>query len=144
VTAAAAESIGADPRMETEAKSKSVLIIDDQADERIIQTAMLTHLGYAVREAANGPSGLDAAFAAPPDLVLLDVAMPHMDGFTVCRRLKADPRTVAVPVLLFTASVVGDLRGQAAAAGADGVLAKPMDPHQVADAIQRLIGPPRG
>lgn len=127
-----------------EAKPKSVLIIDDQPDERIIQSAMLGYLGYEVREAGDGHSGLESAREAPPDLVLLDIAMPNLDGFSVCRTLKADARTAAVPVVLFTASVVGDLEEQAAAVGAAGVLIKPIDPHRVAAEIQRLIGPPRG
>jgi CheY-like chemotaxis protein len=123
-------------------KPKTVLVIDDQADERTIQSAMLGHLGYRVEQAADGPSGLRTATEAPPDLILLDIAMPHMDGFTVCRELRAHPRTSAVPVLLFTASVVGNLEARARAAGADGVLLKPIDPHDVAQAIQRLIGRP--
>ncbi len=125
------------------ANDKTILVIDDQADERAIQRAMLSHLGYTVNEAPDGESGLQRATEAPPDLVLLDIAMPRLDGFSVCRALRADERTSDVPVLLFTASVVGDLDKQAREAGADGVLLKPVDPHKVAEEIQRLIGPGR-
>jgi CheY-like chemotaxis protein len=123
-------------------KRKTVLVIDDQDDERAIQRAMLGHVGYHVREASSGVSGLEAVAEAAPDLILLDVAMPRMDGFEVCRSLRADPRTAEIPVLFFTASVVGDLQAQITAAGGNGVIVKPMDPNLVAEEIQRIIGPP--
>ncbi len=121
---------------------KTVLLIDDQEDERTIQRAILSHRGYGVLDAADGETGLREALAHLPDLVLLDVAMPRMDGFEVCRALRADPRTAKIPVLFFTASVVGDLQAQITAAGGNGVLVKPMDPNQVAEEVRRIIGPP--
>lgn len=123
-----------------EPRPKTVLVVDDQDDERAIQGAMLAHLGYAVVEASDGRSALRAATEHPPDLVLLDVAMPRMDGLEVCRALRADPRTAEVRVLLFTASVVGDLERMALECGADGVLAKPVDPKRVAEEVAKLIG----
>lgn len=119
-----------------------VLVVDDQEDERKIQGAMLAHLGYEVREAADGKAALAAAMESPPDLVLLDIAMPRMDGLEVCRALRADPRTVSVPVLFFTASVVGDLKQMARDVGAQGILTKPVDPRQVAQEVARLLGHP--
>lgn len=130
-----------DPERET-ASGKTVLIVDDQPDERAIQQAMLRHRGYGVKEAADGRTGLDMALTERPDLILLDVAMPGMDGFEVCRALRQDDRTREVPILLFTASVVGELADRARAAGATGVLEKPVDPHEVAGEIERLIGRP--
>lgn len=121
---------------------RTVLVVDDQDDERQIQRAMLTHLGFDVREAADGVSALADATSSPPDLVLLDIAMPRMDGVAVCRALRADPRTAEVPVLFFTASVVGDLEAIAADAGAQGILAKPVDPRQVAGEVRRILGDP--
>ncbi|CAN5453944.1 N/A [soil metagenome] len=124
-----------------EERSKTILVIDDQDDERAIQRAMLSYLGYDVREAETGEAGLRLAIETPPDLVLLDVAMPRMDGFAVCRALRADQRTTSVPILLYTASVVGNLRDQAQEAGADGVLTKPIDPRSIAEEVRRIIGP---
>ncbi|HEX2189189.1 MAG TPA: response regulator [Longimicrobiaceae bacterium] len=121
---------------------RTVLVVDDQEDERKIQCAMLMHLGFDVREAADGAEALADATAAPPDLVLLDIAMPRMDGVAVCRALRADPRTAAVPVLFFTASVVGDLAAMAAEVGAQGILAKPVDPRQVVGEVRRILGDP--
>ncbi len=120
--------------------SKVVLLIDDQDDEREIQRALLTHRGYSVLDASNGVLGLEIALEQQPDLILLDVAMPRMDGFAVCRAIRADPRTATIPVLFYTASVVGDLVDQMEEAGGSGVLVKPMDPNLVADEVRKLIG----
>jgi CheY-like chemotaxis protein len=122
-------------------RRKSVLVIDDQVDERAIQRAMLGHLGYQVLEAGTGREGIEAALASMPDLVLVDIAMPELDGFAVCRELRANPATHAVPILLFTASVAENLAERADAAGANGFLSKPIDPHQVASEVARHIGP---
>lgn len=122
-----------------EPTGRTVLVVDDQEDERRIQQAFLSHRGFRVAEAADGVAALERAFADPPDLVLLDVAMPRMDGFEVCRTLREDPRTSDVAILLLTASVVGELEERARAAGADGILTKPIDPHEVAAAVERLL-----
>jgi CheY-like chemotaxis protein len=118
---------------------RTILVIDDQDDERTIQRAILEHQGYRVRVAADGASGIAAALEETPDLILLDVAMPRMDGFEVCTTLRGREQTARVPILLFTASVVGDLNDLAREAGADGVLAKPLDPRRVAEEVARLI-----
>jgi CheY-like chemotaxis protein len=124
------------------ASPKTVLLIDDHADEREIQRALLSHRGYNVLDAADGATGLDTAFQFLPDLILLDVAMPRMDGFEVCRSIRQDPRTADIPVLFFTASVVGDLEAQISAVGGTGVLVKPMDPNDVAEEVRKIIGAP--
>jgi CheY-like chemotaxis protein len=122
--------------------SKSVLIVDDQADERAIQRAMLEHLGYRVMEASDGVEALDLAWHAEPDLVLLDIAMPRMDGLEVCRALRSDPRTSAAAVLFLTASNAGEAKERVLAAGGSAVLIKPVDPHDVAQEVENLIGKP--
>lgn len=121
---------------------KRILVIDDQEDERAIQGAMLTHIGYEVESAGDGEAGIRAAVESPPDMVLLDIAMPRLDGFAVCRQLRGDPRTAEVPILFFTASVVGDLEKRASEAGATGIMVKPLEPREVARRIAELIGPP--
>jgi CheY-like chemotaxis protein len=123
-------------------RSKTVLIVDDQDDERAIQRAMLEHLGYTVREAADGVAALEAARSSMPDLVLLDIAMPRMDGLTVCQHLKDDPATSSTTVLFYTASSAGEeLQRRMRAVGGQGVLVKPVDPREVAREVTRLIGP---
>jgi CheY-like chemotaxis protein len=116
--------------------------VDDQADEREIQRAMLEHLGYAVVEAADGEEAVQSAIRTAPDLILLDIAMPRMDGFAVCRALRLDPRTRETPILFYTASPAGEVEERVEAAGGDGVLLKPIDPHLVAERVKMLIGPP--
>lgn len=122
--------------------SPLVLVVDDQPDEREIQRTMLTHLGYGVLEAEDGESALLAAREHRPALVLLDVAMPRMDGFEVCRALRADPAMAEVRVVLYTASLLSEFAERAREAGADAVLGKPVDPREVAETVARLIGAP--
>jgi CheY-like chemotaxis protein len=124
------------------AEAKSILVVDDQEDERAIQRDLLAHLGYRVLEASDGQAALELARAAPPDLVLLDIAMPRMDGLTVCRRLRKDPRMRTTAVLFYTASTASEVTERVRGAGGNGVLLKPLDPHTVAAEVHRLIGPP--
>ena len=123
---------------------RSVLIVDDQDDERAIQRTMLEFLGYRVTEASDGETALDLALDLRPTLVLLDIAMPRMDGLTVCRRLRSDPRTASTVVLFYTASPAGEADQRVREAGGDGVLVKPVDPHTVASQVRAMIGPPVG
>jgi CheY-like chemotaxis protein len=122
--------------------SRLVLVVDDQPDERNIQRTMLTHLGYPVHEAGDGESALQAAHEHAPALVLLDVAMPRMDGFEVCRALRADPAMAGTRVVLLTASLLSEFAERAREAGADAILGKPVDPREVAETVSRLIGAP--
>jgi two-component system cell cycle response regulator DivK len=120
---------------------RSILVIDDQEDERAIQRAMLEHLGYGVHDAPDAETGLRLAREVSPDLILLDIALPHVDGFEFYDRLRADSRTAGIPVLFFTAVVATEaLQARVADAGAVGLLPKPLDPHEVARIIGGLIG----
>jgi DNA-binding response OmpR family regulator len=109
-----------------------VLIVDDNPDMRRLLERMAGAAGYAVRTAPDGETALKLAFAAPPMAVLLDVAMPGVNGLEVCRRLRADPRTATIPILLVTANADLTTRLQAFQAGADDFLAKPFDPQELA------------
>ncbi len=120
---------------------KSILIADDQDDERAIQRALLEHLGYTVREAVDGVDALEQVGSSVPDLVLLDIAMPRLDGLGVCRALRSDPTTANIPVLFYTASVAEEWEEEVARLGGCKVLVKPVDPHDVAQEVNSLIGP---
>jgi signal transduction histidine kinase len=85
-----------------------VLVVDDQKVSRATVAAILTSIGHAVESAASGPEGIDRARAACPDVIVLDVQMPGMDGFEVVERLKQDPSTAAIPILLLTAQAPTD------------------------------------
>ena len=104
-----------------------ILVVDDQEPNRLLLKDLLEAQGHVVTEARDGPEALERVTAIAPDVVLLDVSMPGMDGFEVCRKLKADPRTAAIPVLLVTALAHREQRLEGIAAGANDYLTKPID-----------------
>ena len=108
-----------------------VLVVDDVAANRELLEAHLQALGYDVRQARDGLEALDAIVAEEPDLVLLDIDMPRMDGLTLCRRLKADPLRRLVPVVLITAHQDREMRLAGLGAGADDFLSKPFDAKEL-------------
>ncbi len=112
-----------------------VLVVEDDAPNRVLLTHLLERAGYRAATASDGPSGLAAAFELAPDLVLLDVGLPGMDGLEIVRRLRADPRTVAMPVVLLTGHTSVEDVVAGLDAGADDFLAKPF--HE-AELLARL------
>ena len=106
-----------------------VLVVDDNEDHRFLIRRALAPLGDRVRVslAADGPAALAAVAADPPDLVLLDVKMPGMDGFEVLRRLRAEARSRTLPIVLFTSSDHEEERQRGADLGASGFVTKPLD-----------------
>ncbi|WP_437733622.1 response regulator [Sorangium sp. So ce1335] len=109
----------------------NILIVDDMPANLSLLTSMLTAQGYEVRAAISGAMALMSAAAVPPDLILLDVNMPQMDGYEVCRRLKADPRTADVPVIFLSAMTgIGDKVAAFEAGGVDYVT-KPFELREV-------------
>lgn len=109
------------------ARRGSVLVVDDEEQNRMLLRDPLEAHGYEVAEAENGEEALQRAAECPPDVVLLDVMMPRMDGFEVCRRLKSKPQTAAIPVLMVTALSERKDRMTGIAAGANDFLNKPVD-----------------
>jgi len=108
-------------------QSSVVLIVDDEAAGRDILEGLLTNQGYHLVFADNGPEALTKASEFTPDLILLDVMMPELDGFEVCRRLRHDPYLGEVPILLITALDDRDSRLQGIDAGADDFISKPFN-----------------
>ncbi len=104
-----------------------ILVVDDVATNRIVMKVKLAAACYTVVQADNGASALRAAAETRPDLILLDVVMPDMSGLDVCRRLKEDPETAEIPVLLVTGHADAVSKVAALEAGADDFLAKPVD-----------------
>jgi cyclic di-GMP phosphodiesterase len=104
-----------------------VLVVDDGETNRALVMAYLSDLDCRLRSAENGPTALAAIEAEPPDLVLLDVQMPGMDGYEVCRRIKARPRGRLLPVVMLTALNHANDRVLALEAGADDFMTKPVD-----------------
>ena len=124
----------------------TVLVADDDPDIIRFVEVNLRLEGYQVAVARNGEQALDKALELLPDLVLLDVRMPVIDGFEVCARLRADPRGAAIPVILLTANipVTGDHR-RAREVGADDFVVKPFDPGDLMTRVRALVqaGRPR-
>src|SRR5207244_3336019 len=104
-----------------------VLVVDDGAANRQLVQAYLSGIDCDVRMAENGESALEQIKADPPDLVLLDVQMPGLDGYEVCRRIKAGPRGRLLPVVMITALNQTDDRVRALESGADDFMAKPVE-----------------
>ena len=115
------------PARPTGMERGTILIVDDNPQILSIMTDLLSPLGYLIDCASGGQEALDRAVAAPPDLVLLDVMMPGMDGFTVCRHIRADPQLAQVPIILVTALDDRASRMQGFEAGADEFISKPFD-----------------
>jgi two-component system cell cycle response regulator len=116
-----------------------ILVVDDIRTNIKVLEAKLTSEYYEVISASNGPEALEAAVAQKPDLILLDVMMPGMDGFEVCRRLKANPDTAHVPVIMVTALGDPEDRVQGLSAGADDFLTKPVDDTAMFARVRSLL-----
>jgi two-component system OmpR family response regulator len=117
-----------------------VLIIDDDADIRLIACLSLTRVGgMTVVEADGGAAGLRKAREEHPDVVLLDMMMPVMDGCATLAALRADPATATVPVIFLSCKVVGAEIERLKGLGATGVLTKPFDPRTLASDVRALI-----
>jgi len=122
----------------------TILCIEDDADHRLMVQTIFTSRGFTTALARNGDEGITLAKQIRPDMILLDLYMPRMDGFSVIKCLKEDPLTHSIPIIVVSAWLTGDHYQQALEAGAVDVVAKPYDPETLADIIQkRLTAPPR-
>ncbi len=118
---------------------EKILIIDDDLDTLRLVGLMLQKQGYQIAAANNGPQGLQLAFQTPPDLILLDVMMPGMDGYEVARNLRANEKTVNIPILMFTAKSQLDDKVTGFEAGADDYLTKPTHPSELHAHVKALL-----
>ena len=117
----------------------TILVVDDEPTIRVLIRATLEGTDHRIVDAGDGEHGLAIARRERPDLVLLDVALPRMNGLEVCARLKRDPATAAIPVLLLTGLVQGSERRAAAEVGADGLIAKPFSPAALVAQIEETL-----
>lgn len=116
-----------------------VLVVDDHPASRMTAVALLSVEGYDVLEAESGPDALESVLSGNPDLILLDVMMPGMDGFEVCRRLKQDEQTRLTPVVFVTALDDRRARLKGIEAGGDDFLTKPFDQLELSARVKSLI-----
>jgi CheY-like chemotaxis protein/MinD-like ATPase involved in chromosome partitioning or flagellar assembly len=119
--------------------AEKILIIDDDVDTLRLVGLMLQRQGYEISAASNGAQGLAKALEERPDLILLDVMMPDMDGYEVARRLRKNPVTVAVPILMFTAKTQLDDKVAGFEVGADDYLTKPTHPTELQAHVRALL-----
>jgi pilus assembly protein CpaE len=120
--------------------TEKILIIDDDVDTLRLVGLMLQRQGYQISAATNGEQGLAKAFEEVPDIILLDVMMPNMDGFEVTRRLRKNPTTQSLPILMFTAKSQLDDKVIGFEAGADDYLTKPTHPAELQAHVKALLG----
>jgi CheY-like chemotaxis protein len=119
------------------ASRPSVLVVEDDPDTRHMYATCLDVLGFDVSEARDGLEGVRCAQAVHPDVVLMDVAMPRMDGLEATRRLKNNPDTASVPVVIVSAFTTRQDREQALQAGAAEFVPKPCDPEALAMRLRK-------
>jgi DNA-binding response OmpR family regulator len=121
-------------------ETKRILIADDEAHVTHIVGTKLRRAGYEVDVAGDGEEALRQALESPPDLMITDLQMPYLSGFEVAMRLKADPRTSAVPILLLTARGYVLDPAELALTNIRQVMAKPFSALSLLDAVQRTLG----
>lgn len=117
-----------------------LLLVEDNEDNRVIYSTVLRHLGYEVIEAQDGVEAIELARSARPDLILMDISIPRMDGWQATRVLRADPVTRHIPIIALTAHALTDDRERASEVGFTSYLAKPIEPKLVVAEIRRWIG----
>ena len=118
---------------------KKILIIeDDPATSRLVDYS-LRHEGYQVIKASNGLEGVRKALSESPDLVILDVMLPGMDGFEICHRLKSEPATAQLPILMFSAKAQEIDKDTGIKVGVDDYLTKPAAPSEIVSRVEKLL-----
>lgn len=118
----------------------TILLVDDNADNLDIYQVMLEHAGHTVLLASDGAAAVSAVRENRPDLVIMDVSMPVMDGLEATRILKADPATANIRIVALTAHAMADDRARVFDAGCDGYLAKPLEPKALVEEVKKILG----
>lgn len=120
-----------------------VLVVEDTEDNRQIVRDLLTAAGYLLIEAVDGEAGVAAAARERPDLILMDIQLPVLDGYEATRQIKANPDTSAIPVIAVTSYALSGDEEKARLAGCDGYIAKPFSPRELLAMVRRFL-PPQG
>ena len=116
-----------------------ILVVEDNPDNRTLIMDILLSMDYEVIEAVDGAEGIRKASSERPDLILMDLSLPHVDGWTATRQIKADPSLETIPIIALTAhAMVGD-REKALAAGCDDYLSKPIDLQELVVKIRKYL-----
>ena len=119
-----------------------VLVVEDYQDAREMYAAFLTFSGYRVAEATNGVEAIEKTLELMPDIILMDLALPRMDGWEASRRLKLDDRTRHIPIVALTGHALAGHAERARAAGCDAFVTKPCLPDALVSEIKRMLDAP--
>ena len=120
--------------------SRHILVVEDQADNRQIVRDLLTANDYQLTEAENGEEALTAVAKERPDLILMDIQLPIMDGYEATRRIKADPSLSAIPIIAVTSYALSGDDVKAFAAGCDAYVTKPFVPRELLAKVRGFLG----
>jgi two-component system, cell cycle response regulator DivK len=126
----------------TKSERPCVLLVDDYPDAREMYSEYLQYSGFDVLEAGNGIEALQQAIEREPDIILMDLSLPVMDGWEATRRLKADPRTARIPVVALTGHALAGISEGARRAGCDAFVTKPCLPEDLVKEIRKVLEQP--
>ena len=119
--------------------TKRILVVEDQEDNRQILRDLLASADYEMDEAENGQEALDAVVRQRPDLILMDIQLPVMDGYEATRRLKGNPAYKDIPIIVVTSYALSGDEGKARDAGCDAYVTKPYSPRQLLAKIREFL-----
>jgi len=132
-------TIGSDLSVEVAMIKKKILVVEDEKSLLKLQSILLTLRGYDVEGVTDGQAALEAVVTMDPDLILLDIMLPKIDGLEVCRQVKANVATRHIPIIMLTAKKSKEDLVMGEQAGADMYITKPYKSSMVIDTIQRLL-----
>jgi two-component system, cell cycle response regulator DivK len=119
--------------------TKRILVVEDQLDNRQILRDLLGSVGYEMSEAENGQAAVDMVAREPPDLILMDIQLPVMDGYEATRRIKSDPKTQSIPIIVVTSYALSGDETKAREAGCDAYITKPYSPRQLLAKVKEFL-----
>lgn len=119
--------------------AKQILVVEDHADNRRIMRDVLRNAGFKVLEATSGPDGIAMAKDVHPDLILMDIQLPGIDGYEATKRIKAEPALASVPIIAVTSYALSGDDVKAFEAGCDDYLSKPVSPRQVLSKVRQYL-----
>lgn len=122
------------------AASKTILHVEDNPENRLLVRRVLQAYGYGLIEAENAAQTREVLETTRPDLILMDINMPDIDGYTLTQELRADPRLQTIPILAITANVMKGDRERTLSAGCDGYIEKPLDIDRFLEQIEKFLG----
>ena len=119
--------------------SKRILIVEDQEDNRTILRDVLSTVGYELFEALNGKDGVRLAQSERPDLILMDIQLPEMDGYQATQQIKSIAELKTIPIIAVTSYALSGDEAKARAAGCDGYIAKPFSPRELLAKVRKYL-----